>query len=260
MLVNWHMDLEILHAVRAKGTKACLLGGRAVALLCQRAGAVIPDQLKRESEDVDLFILRRDRKAVTQTLKEVGCTPETEFNVLNGNARLMFFRGQTKIDIFIDTFQMCHTLYLAGRMAEADLTLSPADLLLTKLQVVQINTKDLTDMAALLLALPLHTGDRLGIDSPYLARCLAKDWGLWKTSTLNLSKLRRLAGDLLPRTGGWNERLAKALDQLERHIESAPKSISWRARAVIGERVPWYESPEEPDIRAPSLCGGTAPR
>lgn len=250
--VSRHMDLEILHAVRAKGAKACLLGGRAVALLCERVGATIPDQLKRESEDVDLFVLRRDRKAVTQTLKEIGCTPETEFNVLNGNVRLMFFRGQTKIDIFIDTFQMCHTLDLAGRMAQADLTVSPADLLLTKLQVVQINAKDLTDMAALLLALPLQPADRLGIDSPYLARCLAKDWGLWKTSTLNLSKLRQSAGDLLPRTGGWNERLAETLDQLEGHIESVPKSIAWRARAVIGERVAWYQNPEEPDIRAPS--------
>jgi hypothetical protein len=253
------MDLEILHAVRAKGTKACLLGGRAVALLCERVGATIPDQLKRKSEDVDLFILRRDRKAITQTLREIGCTPETEFNVLNGNVRLMFFSGQTKIDIFIDTFQMCHTLHLARRMAEADLTLSPADLLLTKLQVAEINTKDLTDIAALLLALPLDFDDHLGIDGQYLARCLAGDWGLWKTSTLNLAKLRHSAGDLLPRSGGWNGRLITALDKLEREIDMAPKSIAWRARAIIGERMPWYERPEEPDIREPSSRGSTTP-
>ncbi len=80
--------------------------------------------------------------------------PETEFNVLNGNQRLMFYHGETKIDIFVDTFRMCHTLHLAGRIAEADLTLPPADLLLTKLQVAEINIKDLTDIAALLLALP----------------------------------------------------------------------------------------------------------
>jgi predicted unusual protein kinase regulating ubiquinone biosynthesis (AarF/ABC1/UbiB family) len=245
------MDLEFLHAVRAKGTKACLLGGRAVALLCESAGAQLPDQLKRESEDVDLFILRRDRKALTQTLREIGCTPETEFNVLNGNVRLMFFHGQTKIDIFIDTFQMCHTLHLAGRMAQADLTLSPADLLLTKLQVAEINTKDLTDIAALLLALPLDPAERMAIDVPYLARCLAKDWGLWKTSTTNLTKLRLWSSDLLPRTNGWNERLTAALNKLEAEINGASKSIAWRARAVIGERVPWYENPEEPDIRAP---------
>lgn len=230
-----------------------------MALLCERVGVTIPDQLKRKSEDVDLFILRRDRKAVTQTLREIGCTPETEFNVLNGNVRLMFFRGQTKIDIFIDTFQMCHTLHLAGRMAQADLTLSPADLLLTKLQVAEINAKDLIDIAALLLALPLDPENRLGIDSPYLARCLAKDWGLWKTSTFNLSKLRQSATDLLPRAGGWDERLAKVLDKLEEDIESAPKSIAWRARGVIGERVPWYERPEEPDVRASSMRCGPAP-
>jgi predicted unusual protein kinase regulating ubiquinone biosynthesis (AarF/ABC1/UbiB family) len=240
------MSYEIIHAVRARGTKACLLGGRAVALLCDGA---IPDELKRNSPDVDLFVLRRDRKALTQTLKDIGCMPETEFNVLNGNQRLMFYHGETKIDIFVDTFRMCHTLHLAARIAEADLTLPPADLLLTKLQVAEINIKDLTDLAALLLALPYDPGARLGIDGPYVARCLAKDWGLWRTSTLNLGKLKQSAPDFLPHDGGWSERLAKRIDELDEEIAKAPKSVAWRARAVIGERMPWYERPEEPETR-----------
>jgi hypothetical protein len=238
------MDHEIIHAVRAKGGKARLLGGRAVALLCAQA---IPDELKRESLDIDLFILRRDRKIVTQTLKEVGCAPETEFNLLNGNERLMFHHGDTKIDIFVDTFRMSHTLHLANRMADDQVCLPPADLLLTKLQVAEINVKDLTDIAALLLALPFD--GRSGIDADYLAKCLAKDWGLWRTSTLNLIKLRQTATDLLPSAGGWRERLFSALDTVESEIDKAPKSIAWRARSIVGERLPWFERPEEPEVR-----------
>lgn len=207
-----------------------------------------PPELKRDSLDVDLFTLRRDGKVVTQVLREFHCVPETEFNLLNGNQRLIYHFNDTKIDIFIDTFRMSHTIELAGRIAEADITLSPTDLLLTKLQVAEINLKDMTDIAALLLALRMDPSDRLGIDPQYLARCLAKDWGLWRTSTFNLVEVRETAPDFLPKSGDWLNRLNRALDVLEERIANTSKSIRWRSRAVIGERMPWFERPEEPDV------------
>lgn len=245
------MELEIIHAIAVKGGRARLFGGRAVALLCKDA---IPSELKRDSQDIDLFILRRDRKVVTQVLKEVGCVPEAEFNLLNGNQRLIFHYHETKIDIFIDSFRMSHAIELAGRIAEADITLSPTDLLLTKLQVAEINTKDMTDIASLLLALPVDPSDRLGLDPQYLARCLAKDWGLWRTSTMNLAKIRESAPDFLPKSGNWLDRLNDVISAIEERIANTPKSLKWRSRAIIGERMPWFERPEEPDIRHTPAC------
>jgi len=240
------VELEIIHAVAVKGGRARLFGGRAVALLCKDA---IPSELKRDSQDIDLFILRRDRKIVTQVLKELGCAPEAEFNLLNGNQRLIFHYRDTKIDIFIDSFRMSHAIELAGRIAEADVTLSPTDLLLTKFPVAEINTKDMTDIAALLLALPVDPSDRLGLDPQYLARCLARDWGLWRTSTMNLTKIRESAPDFLPKSGNWSDRLNYVIGTIEERIANTPKSLKWRSRAIIGERMPWFERPEEPDIR-----------
>jgi hypothetical protein len=63
-----------------------------------------------------------------------------------------------------------------------------------------------------------------------------------------LARLRQSVADLLPQTGGWAERLFKALDGLEQEIAKTPKSVAWRARSVVGERMPWYERPEEPDV------------
>jgi hypothetical protein len=37
----------------------------------------------------------------------------------------------------------------------------------------------------------------------------------------------------------------KRIGQLQEAIERAPKSLAWRVRAAIGERVRWYELPEE---------------
>jgi hypothetical protein len=35
------------------------------------------------------------------------------------------------------------------------------------------------------------------------------------------------------------------VEALQEAIEAAPKSTRWKLRARVGERVPWYEQPEE---------------
>jgi hypothetical protein len=248
------VELAIIEAIARKGGAARLLGGRAVAYLC---GDAIPDRLRRESADIDLFVLKRDRKLLTQTLVEMGCAAEVEFNILNGRERLMFHRDAVKIDVFVDTFRMCHVLDLRPRIAHARVTLPAADLLLTKLQVVDIDAKDLIDMAALLVALPIDAEDRKGIDATYLASRLAADWGLWRTSTRNLESLRASQREILPDDGAWSERLLEAIDTVEAAIDHAPKSIAWRARSILGERIAWYERPEEPEVRPMPTRGPT---
>ena len=65
---------------------------------------------------------------------------------------------------------MCHRLDLRSRLHIAGPALNPADLLLTKLQIVELNRKDAIDMIALLLAHPLGAD---GIDAAraFIARC-----------------------------------------------------------------------------------------
>jgi hypothetical protein len=41
------------------------------------------------------------------------------------------------------------------------------------------------------------------------------------------------------------EAAGPALTRLREAIDQAPKSARWRLRARIGERVRWYEEPEE---------------
>jgi hypothetical protein len=238
-------ELLIVNEVNKRGGAARLLGGRAVAYLCYGS---VPKRLQRVSQDIDVFIPRRDRKVLVQVLEALGAKPDREFNLLYGKTRLLYRGGSTKIDVFVDQFQMCHVLPLAERVKYAQVTLPPADLLLTKLQIVQINEKDLIDSIALLLAAPPsdepHDG-RLGMDPEYIARILARDWGLWRTVTRNLEALRDAARAFLKDENGWSERLALTLNELLASIEGAPKTLGWRLRSVVGEKVIWYEIPEE---------------
>jgi hypothetical protein len=240
------MEFKIIEHVAKNGGQVRLLGGRAVAWLC---GSRIPTELKRVSDDIDLFVCRADRAPLNRALAELGCSPVKEFNLLNGKERLMFYHGDTKIDVFVDAFRMCHALDFRSRVAYSSITLPPADLLLTKLQIVETNRKDFVDLAAMLLALPLDPDDIRGIDTAYLADRLAADWGLWRTATGTLAKLRHTAADLFLEGSEWAAKLAAVLDTVDDVIAKTPKSIAWKLRAVAGERITWYEMPEEPDER-----------
>jgi hypothetical protein len=43
--------------------------------------------------------------------------------------------------------------------------------------------------------------------------------------------------------------VSRRLDELWTRIEAHPKSLRWRVRAQVGDRLRWYELPEE--VRSP---------
>jgi len=234
---------DVIGAITEQDGKASLLGGRAVAIAC---GSALPAALRRQSADIDIVVRGRDRKALKGAMAKLECEAATEFNLLNGKERMIYYAGDTKIDVFIDVFRMCHTLNLGARVGLLPMILPPADLLLTKLQVVKLDRKDMTDIAALLLACPLGGTAENRIDVEWLAKALGQDWGLWRTATGTLETLRAQA-DTLGLDAALTAELVARVDALMARIEAAPKSMAWRMRAVIGERTTWYELPEEPD-------------
>ena len=225
---------DVMAAITAKGGVARLLGGRAVLNLC---GTALPGVLRRDSADIDLVTRGRDRKALKVAMANLGCKSDEEFNLLNGKERMIFYAGDTKIDIFIDVFRMCHTLHFGDRLDLHPVTLSPSDLLLTKLQVFYAERKDLSDVAALLLCCDLHAGadHEMAVDTRYLAKLLGEDWGLWRTATGTLAKLDQQAKDIC-KDQNLTQVLRDKIANLLSYLERAPRSVGWRMRSLIGER------------------------
>lgn len=235
---------DVIGAVSAQGGVARLLGGRAVANIC---GPSMPEPLRRDSADIDIVTRGRDRKALRMAMAGLGCEAEVEFNLINGKERMMFHFEKTKIDVFVDVFRMCHTLRFGERLQLCPMTLSPSDLLLTKLQVVHAEDKDLSDAAALLLCCELQGGPHgtVAIDTDYLAQLLGGDWGLWRTATGTLKKLEAQAATVC-KDSALAGRLGKKIEDLMVRLEGGPRRLGWRLRNMIGERRVWYELPEEP--------------
>jgi hypothetical protein len=219
-----------------------LLGGAAVGMHRHTA---FPPALERRYGDIDLVVKKGQDRGLKRLLEEVGYVANRSFNNLHGDRRLLFYdeRNARQLDVFIGTFRMCHTLELDGRLGLHPQTLEPADLLLTKLQIVKINAKDIIDAQALLLGHQVERGPGDLIDLGRLVHVTSRDWGWYTTFTQNLARLAPDADSALPADAA--SQIAERVATIQQALRDAPKSLSWRARAAIGQRVPWYELPEE---------------
>jgi len=233
-------------AAAAKETRVPvkLVGGAAVNLHSPSARRA---PLKRKYGDLDFVAPSKQQGAVQKLFDALGYEGDRRFNTLNGHQRLLYLDGVNgrQVDVFIDRMKMCHVIELAGRLGHDGPTLTPVDLLISKLQVYEINMKDLVDSIALLLDHPVGDHDDDVIDATYLAKLTSDDWGLYRTLQLNTERVRRAGKDLEVDGARVNQRL----DEIWSRIESQPKSLRWKMRARVGDRVSWYQLPEE--VRQP---------
>src|SRR5215472_2255844 len=165
-----------------------LLGGLAVRVLCPG----FPPRLRR-GQDMDFACLSKERKAVAAHLDDVGCEPDRRFNNLNGDRQMYFTAPSGRpIDVMVDRLTMCHTLDLRPAFDRQPLTIDAVDVLLSKLQIVELNEKDAHDIVHLLAGLPLGGSQPGALDTGRFGKVLGADWGWWRTVTRNLEKLPAL--------------------------------------------------------------------
>ncbi|HEX7290091.1 MAG TPA: nucleotidyltransferase family protein [Conexibacter sp.] len=234
--------IRLLGAAEQADVPVRALGGMAVVL---RVGEK-PPALRRGVEDIDLAVPKGQGRGAARFLAAQGYAPNEAFNATHGAQRMIFddHGNDRHVDVFIGRFQMCHELVFDDRLALDRHTLPLAELVMTKLQIVRLNEKDLLDLYALLLAFEVADHDRDAINGERIAALCARDWGTYRTFTGNLA---RLPGELERYELDEAQRVtiagrARALGDA---IERVPKSGRWKVRARIGDRVRWYEDPEE---------------
>jgi hypothetical protein len=203
--------------------------------------------LKRKYGDLDYVMPKRDRKAALALFPSLGYEANERFNLMQGDRRLYFFDNEhgRQVDVFIDSIRMSHIIDLRERLDHEGPCASPSDLLLSKLQIFEMNRKDLVDLTALLLDHPIEGGSDEAIDAAYVARLTADDWGFYRTLQVNIEKLKATLEDL----DVDRDLVRSRLEEIWKAVEAEPKPLRWRLRAQVGDRVKWYELPEE--VRSP---------
>jgi hypothetical protein len=218
-----------------------VLGGVAIKL---RAPGELAPAFARSYADLDFVAARKGARQTAELLRSEGYAAHVSFNALHGNERLLFFDEEhdRQVDVFVGAFSMCHRIPLDDRLEVDPISIPLAELLLTKLQVIEVNEKDVRDTLALLHDHPIGSADGETLNGGRVATLCAADWGLWRTITRNLHACRDFADTCdVPDRRTLDERI----DALLERIEAEPKSRAWKLRARIGDRKRWYELPEE---------------
>jgi hypothetical protein len=235
---------RLLQEAATRGLDLRLLGGIAI---WARSSNGARNMLGRDYPDIDLAARKKQSRPLRHLLEELGYEPERTFNATHGARRLLYYAPDRSyhVDVFLDDLGMSHNLDLARHLTDEELTVPAAELLLSKLQIAELNRKDAADAAMLLLEHDVADEDgprRLNVRR--VASLLAADWGLYTTATDNLARVRQLLPELLP--DDEPRRIAEArIDELLLRLEDAPKTRAWKLRAMIGRRKRWYEVPEE---------------
>ena len=233
---------RIVAHVAERDVRARLIGGLAVRA---HTHAPLPATYERVYGDIDLVIRRNQGRAFETLMLAAGYTTNARFNAMHGADRLLFHDEQhdRRVDVFVGRFEMCHTLDLDERLPDHGVTLTLADLLLTKLQVFELNLKDVYDALVLLRDHDVAEGDGPElVDLARLRAVCANDWGWYTTVTDNLAKLDRSADELL---AGEAAPARARVEEIARTLAEAKKSRRWKMRSAVGRRTPWYALPDE---------------
>ncbi len=238
--------LEIVETAKKEGVELRLLGAVAVKIQSPRLRKFHEDMMDRQATDLDFIAYSKDRNKIKELFEKLKYTPIK--TVLPMENRDLFIENDgVKVDVFYDKLAMCHAIDFTHRLEVDCPTISIADIILEKTQIVKINEKDIKDLIILFAEHELGSDDNHTINSSYISKLLAKDWGFYYTVTTNLKLVRDQF------LGKWKDASAQEyldkvgprIDKLLRQIEAEPKSMGWKMRQSVGTKKKWYKDVEE---------------
>jgi len=205
--------------------------------------------------DLDMAAYGKQRGAIDKVFRELSFEPDRLVNGMFGHKRLIYYRpeGKYHVDVFLNKLEFSHDLDFGDKPGQGRLeidypTISPADIVLEKLQIHQINRKDLIDLIVLFLVHDVENQfGKTAIDGNYIARILASEWGFWYDATVNLDRVRALAQELKEKklSNAQVQTVNQRIDKLLEYVNKTPKEKSWEKRAKTGTKKPWYREVEE---------------
>ncbi len=233
---------RLIEAAEAKNIQIRAFGGLAVQTHNKKNHPLFV----REYADLDFIVANKQRREFEAFMPEVGYYPDKEVNLLFGNHRQIYYTDETKVDIFVGKFEMCHKIPLEDRLTLHPITIPLAELLLSKAQILELNRKDALDIISILLNSETGDDDNGKINLQVINQLFSQDWGLYKTTTINLQRVEDLlTRKELPLTKDENELVISRIHEINDAFEKIQKPLAWQLRDRVGTRVKWYMDVEE---------------
>jgi len=236
----------ILKASDSAGILLRVIGSLAFQMHCPQFG-YLQAALGRAYTDIDFGAYSKQNKQISVLMSSLGYTENREVFIGTEGERAIFDKLGTglHVDIFYEKLDFCHAIYWRDRLEIDSPTIPLTELLLEKMQIVQINEKDVIDTIMLLLEHPLGDVDEETINMKFAAQLCANDWGLWRTTTMNLEKVKQLAQGYSQLTSEQKSKVESQVIESLARLNNEPKSVAWKIRDRVGDRVKWYKDVDE---------------
>jgi hypothetical protein len=226
-----------------------IMGGAAIRIHCPKHEALYERLKRTPKHDMDFVTYAKLRPLTRQLFIDLGYEPYASLMLTGatGRHRQIFNdkEGNKAIDVFLGKLEMCHVIDFEGRLEVDSPTVPLAELFLQKLQVVQLNEKDIQDTIILLMEHDIGNSDKEEINGNYVASTLASEWGFYYTVTLNLRRVKEFLRDYNVLSVADRSVVSARIDKISKVIETYPKTMAWKMRARVGPSVKWYNMVEE---------------
>jgi hypothetical protein len=239
---------RIIAEAEKRGVTLRIMGGAAMRMHSPNQVELYTRLKRVPKHDMDFVTYKRFRPITKQLFVDLGYEPYISLMLTGatGRHRQIFNdkEGNKAIDVFLDKLEMCHVIDFKDRLEVDSPTVPLAELFLQKIQVVQTNEKDITDLIILLSAHEVGKGDKEMINADYVAKVLGNEWGFYHTATQNLTKVT----EMLDKYDLTKQEKALVLDRIKKlkePIEAQPKTLQWKMRSKIGTSKLWYNKVEE---------------
>lgn len=236
----------ILKASEDAGILLRVIGSLAFQMHCPQYGS-LQAAMGRAYTDIDFAAYNKQTKQIQEMMAKLGYVENREVYIASEGQRAIYDNPGTglHVDIFYEKLDFCHAIYWKDRLEVDSPTIPLTELLLEKMQIVKINEKDIIDTIMLLLEHPLGDIDKETINIKLAAQLCANDWGLWRTTTMNLDKVKQLAQHYTQLTPEQKSRIESQVNEALARINNEPKPLAWRLRDRVGDRVKWYKDVDE---------------
>ena len=257
--------ISIVEEAREENVTLRILGALAVHIHCKDNPRCVElhKSLERLGEgkpmftDLDLIGYKAQRKHIKKFFEDkLRFIPDRRLNTLFGSRRNIFYHPERgyAVDIFFSKLEFSHTVYFGEKPGKGRLeldfpTITPADIVLEKVQIHQINMKDIVDLIVLLLCHELSpTEEKDKINYKYIAETLSDDWGFWYDAVNNLKKVKSFTAKFSEQRKLRMEEAQTVIgrvDDLLKAIDEEPKTKGWVKRSKTGTKKPWYRPVDE---------------
>ena len=234
------LTLDILNKCKNEGVEIRVLGSIGIFLKCIDYQDVL-NQYRPPILDIDLISRHCYIESIESIFHCSGFEQNQNFKILFGYQRRIFYTSENiTIEVFLENLPFNQEIKIDDRLVLDYPTISITDLFLSKIQRIHLEQKDFIDLYVLLLQHQSNNKKKNKIDLDYISDLCAKNWNWWKTLKMNIKKLQEKKNIL----DSYNETIITTLNQIEKAIDSKQKSIKWKMRSLIGEKMKWYKHVE----------------